>query len=64
MVARITAGVTPAGVLYYNKDKIDRSEARFLAAFNTPMLVTDERHLDIPLPFDEKLYPPPELWSF
>ncbi|WP_288539920.1 hypothetical protein [Alistipes dispar] len=57
MVARITAGATPAGALYYNKDKIDRGEGRFLAAFNTPMQVTDERYFDIPLPcFDEKLY--------
>ena len=56
MVARITSGATPAGALYYNKDKIDRGEGRFLAAFNTPMQVTDERYFDIPLPFDEKLY--------
>lgn len=47
MVARITSGATPAGALYYNKDKIDRGEGRFLAAFNTPMQVTDERHFDI-----------------
>ena len=42
MVARITSGATPAGALYYNKDKIDRGEARFLAAVNTPMQVTDD----------------------
>ena len=47
MVARITSGATPAGALYYNKDKIDRGEGRFLAAFNTPMQVTDERYFDI-----------------
>ena len=47
MVARITSGATPAGALYYNKDKIDWGEGRFLAAFNTPMQVTDERHFDI-----------------
>ena len=47
MVARITSGATPAGALYYNKDKIDRGEGRFLAAFNTPMQVSDERHFDI-----------------
>ena len=47
MVARITSGATPAGTLYYNKDKIDRGEGRFLAAFNTPMQVTDERYFDI-----------------
>lgn len=47
MVARITSGATPAGALYYNKDKIDRGEGRFLVAFNTPMQVTDERHFDI-----------------
>ena len=47
MVARITSGATPAGALYYNKDKIDRGEGRFLAAVNTPMQVTDERHFDI-----------------
>lgn len=47
MVARITSGATPAGALYYNKDKIDRSEGCFLVAFNTPMQVTDERYLDI-----------------
>lgn len=56
MVARITSGATPTGALYYNKDKIDRGEGRFLAAFNTPMQVTDERYFDIPLPFDD---PPP-----
>lgn len=61
MVARITSSATSAGALYYNKDKIDRGEGRFLAAVNTPMQVTDERHFDIPLPFDEKLYPAPEL---
>ena len=47
MVARITSGATPAGALYYNKDKIDWGEGRFLAAFNTPMQVTDERYFDI-----------------
>ena len=47
MVARITSGATPAGALYYNKDKNDRGEGRFLAAFNTPMQVTDERYFDI-----------------
>ena len=47
MVARITSGATPAGALYYNKDKIDRGEGRFLVAFNTPMRVTDERYFDI-----------------
>ena len=47
MVARITSGATPAGALYYNKDKIDRGEGRFLAAFNTPMQVSDERYFDI-----------------
>ena len=47
MVARITSGATPAGALYYNKDKIDRGEGRFLTAVNTPMQVTDERHFDI-----------------
>ena len=47
MVARITSGATPAGALYYNKDKIDRGEGRFLVAFNTPMQVTDERYFDI-----------------
>lgn len=57
MVARITSGATPVEALYYNKDKIGRGEGRFLAAFNTPMQVTDERYFDIPLPcFDEKLY--------
>ncbi len=57
MVARITSGATPVEALYYNKDKIGRGEGRFLAAFNTPMQVTDERYFDIPLPFDEKLPP-------
>lgn len=47
MVAWITSGATPAGALYYNKDKIDRGESRFLAAFNTPIQVTDERYFDI-----------------
>jgi len=39
MVARITSGATPAGALYYNKDKIDRGEGRFLAAVNPPTKV-------------------------
>ena len=47
MVARITSGATPVEALYYNKDKIGRGEGRFLAAFNTPMQVTDERYFDI-----------------
>ena len=51
MVARITSGATPAGALYYNKDKIDWGEGRFLAAFNTPMQV---------IALSRELY---ELWS-
>lgn len=47
MVARITSGATPVEALYYNKDKIGRGEGRFLAAFNTPMQVSDERYFDI-----------------
>lgn len=47
MVARITSGATPAGALHYNKSKIDRSEASFLACCNTPLQMPQDGHFDI-----------------
>ena len=35
MVARITSGDSPVGVLYYNAEKIERGEASFLGSRNT-----------------------------
>lgn len=41
MVARITSGDSPVGVLYYNAEKIERGEASFLGGRNT-LLGTNE----------------------
>lgn len=47
MVARITSGSSPAGALFYNKEKIDKERAYLLLCQNALMTTPSDGRLDM-----------------
>ena len=47
MVARITSGSSPAGALFYNKEKIDKEKAYLLLCQNALMTTPSDGRLDM-----------------